>query len=107
MPDNISSYGPKGAAIEKTARSLHAQNLLTDGQLRELTNGTFSQRDFQAASAAIEKAKALPGISQAFKDALQMNGDLVSLRPQMRKDPNEPQMTIGQSLRDLFRTMMQ
>jgi hypothetical protein len=107
MSDGISQYGAKGAAIANTAKALHAQRLLTDGEFKELTNSTFSQRDFQAANAAIERAKAIPGISEAFTSARQMNSDLVSLRGQMKPDPADPQMGLGNALRNLFKVMVQ
>lgn len=106
MSDGISQYGNKGVSIANTAKTLHAQKLLTDGEFKELTNSTFSQRDFQAANAAIEKAKAIPGV-EAFSSALKMSSDLTSLRSQMKPDPTDPPMGLGNALRNLFKVMVQ
>lgn len=103
MSDGISRYGDRGVAIAATARSLHSQNLLTDAQLAELTNATFSQRDFQAANAAMEKAKDFPQLNAAKS----VSDGLISLRGQMKPDPNDPKMTLGEALWGLVKVMMQ
>lgn len=103
MSGGIQGYGDKGVAIASAARSLHAQKLLTDAQLAEVTNGTFSQRDFEAANAAMAKAMDMPQL----RAAKSLSDNFISLRSKMTPDPNDPKMGLGDALWGLVKVMMQ
>lgn len=103
MTEGVASYGARGQAIQKNAEALHKKGLLTDTEFKELTNDTFSQRDFAAVNAAMERTKNFTDLGATQR----LNSDVIALRPSMKKAVDEKQQTLGQAFGALLRVMMQ
>ena len=103
MSQGIQKYGTLGGRIAANASALRDQKLLTPEQFKELTNSTFSQKDFAAVNAAMEKARN----GQQLASASKVNSDLIALRPGMTPDPNEKPMGLGNALLGLVKAFLQ
>lgn len=105
---DIRSFGARGEAVHQTAQKLATAKLLTPTELAELQNGTFSQKDYDAANAAIARVTAsTPDGMKLMLDASKMSGDLGALSRVMPKDPSEPKQTLGGAIAQLFKVMTQ
>ena len=102
MTQGIQKYGDLGGRIAANARTLRDQKLLTPEQFKELTNPTFSQKDFAAVNAAIQKAKNGSQLTRASH----ISSDLVALRPGMTPDPTEKPMGLGNALLGLVKAFL-
>lgn len=102
MTQGIQTYGALGGRIAANARVLRDQKLLTPEQFKELTNSTFSQKDFAAVNAAMEKARN----GQQLASTSQLNSDIIALRPSMTPDPKEKPMGLWNALLGLVKAFL-
>lgn len=85
MSQGIQKYGELGTSIAARATKLRNQGLLSSGEFQELTNATFSQKDFAAVNSAMAKTKTFDQLNTTSR----LHSDLIKLQRNMDKDPAE------------------
>ena len=90
-PGSVADFGQAGTDVARIAPRIRAHELITDDQLTELMNPTFSDGDTAASQSCFTNAKFV----EQVKVCDLLSKRLIVLQQTMPRDPNAPPRDLG------------